>query len=217
MRPSSSKEFTHIRDFKHIITSTMASSNPRNETQVSTGLPGITRHITGHSPSGKAIIESSEPGKWDSLFDEKLAFDVLYTTSEMPVDLNDNTDLSTHNELTASGTIGLVRPNGTVCRMVDFGPGTPGLMHRTQSLDYGVVIEGEVEMELDDGVKRVLKRGDVAVQRATIHAWKNTSQTEWARMFFVLQDCQKLMIDGKEIGEDVSQAGKEGEGLAEKK
>ena len=195
----------------------MASPNPPNPTQVSTGLPGITRHITSHSPSGKAIIETSEPGKWASLFDDKMGFDVLYTTSEMPVDLNDNKDLSTHNELAASGKIGLVSPNGTVCRMVDFGPGTPGLMHRTQSLDYGVVIEGEVEMELDDGVKRVLRRGDVAVQRATIHAWRNTSQTEWARMFFVLQDCRKLIIDGKEIGEDVSQAGEESKGLAERK
>lgn len=195
----------------------MAAQNPQNETQVSTGLPGINRHITGHDSSGKAIIESSEPGKWDSLFDNKMAFDVVYTTSEMPVDLNANKDLTTHNDLVSSGKLGLVRPNGTVCRMVDFGPSTPGLMHRTQSLDYGVVIEGEVEMELDNGVKRILRRGDVAVQRATIHAWRNTSQTEWARIFFVLQDCQKLLIDGKEVGEDVSQAGKESGGLAGKK
>ena len=145
-----------------------------------------------------------------------MAFDVLYTTSNFPVNMNDNADLKTHNELVAQGKLGLVQPRGTVCRMVDFGPKTDAVMHRTQSLDYGIVIEGEVEMELDDGVKRVLKRGDVAVQRGTIHAWRNMSQTEWARMFFVLTDSQKLLVNGKELGEDVSSAGEESAGLAAK-
>ena len=145
-----------------------------------------------------------------------MAFDVLYTTSDFPVNMNDNADLKTHNSLMAQGRIGLVQPGGTVCRMVDFGPKSEPLMHRTQSLDYGIVIEGTVEMELDDGVKRVLKRGDVAVQRGTIHSWRNMSETEWARMFFVLQDSQKLLINGKELGEDVSSAGEETAGLSAK-
>lgn len=71
-------------------------------------------------------------------------------------------------------------------------------MHRTQSLDYGVVIEGEVEMVLDDGVSTVMGRGDVAVQRGTSHGWRNVSKTEWARMFFVLQEyvlCHFFFID----------------------
>lgn len=71
--------------------------------------------------------------------------------------------------------------------MVDIAPGNEALMHRTQSLDYGIVIEGEVELVLDDGVSTVMRRGDVAVQRATSHGWRNVSGTEWARMFFVLQ------------------------------
>lgn len=79
-------------------------------------------------------------------------------------------------------------------------------MHRTQSLDYGIVLEGEVEMWLDDGTKQVMRRGDVAVQRGTSHGWRNTSETEWCRMFFVLQDCQKVEVGGKSLGEDVSHA-----------
>ena len=79
-------------------------------------------------------------------------------------------------------------------------------MHRTQSLDYGIVLEGEVEMWLDDGTKQVMRRGDVAVQRGTSHGWRNTSETEWGRMFFVLQDCGKVEVGGKELGEDVSNA-----------
>ena len=90
--------------------------------------------------------------------------------------------------------------------MVDIAPGSKPLLHRTQSLDYGVVIEGEVEMILDEGVGRVMRRGDVAVQRGTNHGWRNLSGTEWARMFFVLQDCERVVVGGREMGEDVSGA-----------
>lgn len=51
-------------------------------------------------------------------------------------------------------------------------PGLLSPMHRTVSLDYGVVLEGEVELVLDSGETRVLKRGDVAIQRGTCHAWR---------------------------------------------
>ena len=76
-------------------------------------------------------------------------------------------------------------------------------MHRTQSLDYGIVIEGSVEMLLDDGSSTLLQRGDIAVQRATMHAWRNPSETEWTRMVFVLQDCKAFEIGGKKMGEDL--------------
>lgn len=46
-------------------------------------------------------------------------------------------------------------------------------MHRTTSLDYGIVLEGEVELILDSGERRAMKAGDIAVQRATMHAWRN--------------------------------------------
>ena len=57
-------------------------------------------------------------------------------------------------------------------------------MHRTMSLDYGVVLQGEVELLLDSGEVRLLAAGDVAVQRGTMHAWRNSR------------------IDGKALGEE---------------
>lgn len=66
--------------------------------------------------------------------------------------------------------------------MVDFGPGSEPLMHRTQSLDYGVVLEGSMEMIPDSGETKLMHRGDVVVQRGTMHTWKNVGTTEWARM-----------------------------------
>lgn len=132
-----------------------------------------------------------------------MGFNVVYTTSEFPPSLNSDTDIERHDKLLASGNLGLVNGGGTVCRIVDFAPGFDCMMHRTQSLDYGVVLEGSIELVLDSGERQLMHRGDVAVQRATMHAWENPSKTEWARMLFVLQDCQKLVLNGQELREDL--------------
>jgi hypothetical protein len=132
-----------------------------------------------------------------------MGFNVVYTTSEFPASLNNDADLKKHDELSATGKLGLVNKNGTVCRIVDFAPGFDCMMHRTQSLDYGVVLEGSIELVLDSGERQLMHRGDVAVQRATMHAWRNPSTTEWARMLFVLQDCQMLVLGGQTMKEDL--------------
>lgn len=69
-------------------------------------------------------------------------------------------------------------------------------MHRTNTLDYVFVIDGELELSLDSGEKRILKRGDVCVQRAAMHAWKNLSGTEIARFGAVC-----LGIEGAELNQ----------------
>ena len=63
-------------------------------------------------------------------------------------------------------------PDGTIFRILEFAPGLAARNHRTDSIDYIVVLSGEIEMELDDTVVR-LKAGDVMVQRGTIHNWVN--------------------------------------------
>lgn len=192
----------------------MANPRPPNEGQLSSGLPGVTHYITGHdSSTSKAIVQSTRPGSWVPVLKGANGFDVVYTTSEFPASLNGDKDLKAHDELMSSKKLGLVSPNGTVCRIVDFAPGAEPLMHRTQSLDYGVVLEGTMEMSLDSDEISLLHRGDVAVQRATMHGWRNSSKTDWARMLFVLQDCQAVVIDGKSLGEDLSHAKDAGENI----
>ena len=177
-------------------------SRPPSENQASP-LAGTTTYLTGHDPkTGHAIVHSSRPPAWKPYENNVMGMGVVYTTS-FPANLTDDTDIATHDKLLSSEKLGLVNPGGTVCRTVDFSPGYECMMHRTQSLDFGIVVEGEVEMVLDSGEVRVMKRGDVAVQRATMHAWRNTSETEWARMIFVLQDCQKPLVGGKALGEDL--------------
>ncbi len=175
--------------------------------QISDLRPIIT-HFTGHNQDGKGIIQESRPATWSIYDDNKMAFNVAYTTSQMPVDLVDDADIKRHNEVVNPNReppLGLVNKNGTVCRVVDFSPGYVSLMHRTVSLDYGVVLEGEIELLLDaeDQAPQRMGRGDVAVQRGTMHAWKNPSKTEWARMLFVLQDSKELKVNGQILKEDL--------------
>lgn len=115
--------------------------------------------------------------------------DVLYSTTTFPVDLKDNKEIKDHKDQPTPFPIELV--NGSVARPIDYAPGVELPMHRTNSLDYGVVLEGENTLILGDaetGPRRVMKRGDVSVQRATDHAWKNNRSTEWARILYILLD-----------------------------
>lgn len=186
----------------------MSSSKPEfRETNKQSPLPVVQRHITGHNQDGQAIFHSSQPGAWANM-GPSLDFNVVYTTSVPKPSMNDDKDISAHESVMDSGKLGLVHPNGSVCRMVDFGPSTADahakpIMHRTESLDYGIVLEGEVECVLDSGEVRLMKRGDIAVQRGTMHAWRNASSTDWARIIFVLLAAEKVNVGGKELGADV--------------
>jgi quercetin dioxygenase-like cupin family protein len=169
--------------------------------------PDPTVVVTAHNPAGKAIVQSSTVEEAKSYKGMRVSHSLLYTTSEFPADLNNDKDVKLHEQIKASGKLNIVNPNGTVIRIVNFAPHHASMMHRTQSLDYGVVLEGEIIMELDDGSQTLLRKGDVAVQRATMHTWKNPSESEWARMLFVLQDCQPLSIGGQRLKEDLGHVG----------
>jgi len=80
--------------------------------------------------------------------------------------------------------IGTTIPGGSVFRVVEYSPGVVPRNHRTDSIDYAVVISGEIEMEMDGTVVQ-LKAGDVLVQRGTIHNWINNG-TQKCVIAFVL-------------------------------
>ncbi|KAJ4343763.1 hypothetical protein N0V87_000044 [Didymella glomerata] len=165
-------------------------------------LPSLKRFITTHDPATKKAVFSDvvdETVKWDKI--PTAAFGLPFVTKGHPVDLNNDADLKVYTPFLEKAP-GLVTSGGTVLRFVDMEPGATSPMHRTVSLDYGVVIEGAVELVLDSGETRVLNRGDVAIQRGTMHAWKNMSQTNWARMMYVLQESKQVEINGETLKED---------------
>ena len=181
----------------------MASqSRPPTSGQLAKDLPGITAFITGHDPStGATTIQERRPAAWRPIDHGGMGFVEAYTTSEFPASLNKDTDIVKHDEKMRAGKMGIVSPRGTVLRYVDFAPGFESMMHRTRSLDYGIVLEGTIELILDSGEKQVLQRGDCCIQRGTNHAWRNPSETEWTRVVYILQDCAAVEAGGEKLKE----------------
>ena len=83
-------------------------------------------------------------------------------------------------------------PNGTRFTINDIPPGNTPVMHRTETIDYVIVLRGDIEMDTDDSTIK-LTAGDVLIQRGTNHAWANRG-TETARIAFVLIDAEPLGI-----------------------
>ena len=115
---------------------------------------------------------------------------VIWTTEGFPVD--------NHGGADASGRkVGTTLDNGTVFRVVSFGPGVTPRNHRTDSIDYAIVLSGEIDMDLD-GTNVHLKAGDVIVQRGTIHNWFNRG-TEPCVIAFVLIAAHAAVAGGKTL------------------
>ena len=113
----------------------------------------------------------------------------MWSTFETPADIPIGADV----EDLGARILGTAPPeNGTRFTINDIPPGRSGLMHRTETLDYAIVLAGEVEMVMDDS-SVMLKAGDVVIQRGTNHAWVNKG-SEPARIAFVLIDAKPLGI-----------------------
>ena len=115
---------------------------------------------------------------------------MVWTTESFPVDNTGDADQGLRQ-------VGTTLNIGTVFRVVEFGPGVAPRNHRTDSIDYAVVISEEIAMELDDTVVQ-LKAGDVLVPRGTIHNWVNRG-TEPCVMAFVLIDAKPVEVGGKTL------------------
>jgi quercetin dioxygenase-like cupin family protein len=91
-------------------------------------------------------------------------------------------------------------PHGTKIRINSFPPGVVSPVHRTQSVDYGIVIDGEMVLVLDDGAETTLCPGDVVIQRGTSHRWENRGGKP-AQMVFVLVDAEFTAALASSLGE----------------
>jgi quercetin dioxygenase-like cupin family protein len=124
------------------------------------------RVVTGHDGNGKAVVRIDDVGANKRSGRENMVAQVIWTTDDLPVDFAED------GEDKGARQIGTTIPGGSVFRVVQFDPGVAPRNHRTDSIDYAVVMSGEIDMEMDDTVVH-LKAGDVLVQRGTIHNWVN--------------------------------------------
>lgn len=155
----------------------------------------IRRIVTGHGIQGLATIRSDCTFRTEPIAIGGADFALLWTTTTVPADNNDETD---GREREAGLTIN----QGSVIRFVDFEPNCVSPMHRTNSIDYGIVLDGQIELELDGGERVVVGPHSVIVQRGTNHLWRNPSATEWARVAFVLIEAPAYLHEGQPLPED---------------
>ncbi|MDA0240833.1 MAG: cupin domain-containing protein [Proteobacteria bacterium] len=125
----------------------------------------IRRVVTGHDDAGKATIKYDEISTNVTSGRPGQAAAVIWTTDRSPANNTGETD-------EALLPVGTTHPGGSVFRIVEYQPGVSPRNHRTDSVDYAVVMSGEIDMGIDDETVH-LKAGDVLVQRGTIHNWVN--------------------------------------------
>ncbi|UGS35301.1 hypothetical protein DSM104329_01688 [Capillimicrobium parvum] len=158
------------------------------------------RVITGHDAEGRAIVVADEAVPGAGLAEDDGRTDAvffnLWATHEMPVD---NSGAALERQRAGSATTILGTGRGSVLRIGVLAPGVRSPMHRTQSLDYGILLEGECDLELDGGDVRTLTAGDVVVQRGTNHVWHNRSDAP-CRFAWILLDAEPVTVDGQELG-----------------
>lgn len=82
-------------------------------------------------------------------------------------------------------------------------PGASSPMHRTHSIDYGIVLSGEIELELDNNKYKKVGEQEIIVQRGTIHKWRNSSKTKICRLLFVLIEAKPFVVDGQPLPEEM--------------
>ena len=170
----------------------------------------VRRIVTGHDETGKAVvvIDGAAPNQRVRAA-TGLVSTLLWVTEESPVDIASNADRADRPSPVAPP------PKGSILRVVDFPPAgdTSGISneamlkemgidhghggkparhaftHRTKSVDYAFVLEGEIDMLLDDSEVH-MKTGDIMVQQGTNHAWVNNSD-KVCRIAFVLIDADE--------------------------
>jgi quercetin dioxygenase-like cupin family protein len=154
--------------------------------------PSIRRVVTGHDDQGKAIIKIDEVCTHFMEARPNGFSCNIWTTDTQPSDNSGQAD----NGL-RSGKFTTIA-NGTVFRVLDFRPGVQQRVHRTDSVDYIVVMSGEIDMELETGEEIHLKAGDVMVQRGTVHNWINRG-TESCVMAVILIHANPVQAGDKTL------------------
>jgi len=151
----------------------------------------VRRVVTGHDTSGRAVVKIDEVSKNVISNRPGASACVVWTTDSIPADNSGEGDAA----LRKTGT---TLPGGTVFRVVEFSPGVSPRVHRTDSIDYAVVISGEIDMELEKGKEVHLKAGDVLVQRGTVHNWINRGSVPCV-IAFSLIDAKPVTAGGKRL------------------
>jgi quercetin dioxygenase-like cupin family protein len=149
----------------------------------------IRRVITGHDDKNVAKVILEGPATNTKTPREGVASTLMWCSDATPADIS----IGEKIEDLGARILGTAPPeNGSRFIVMEFAPGVVSEMHRTETIDYIVMLDGEIDMDMDDSTVK-LRAGDIMVQRGTNHAWVNRSKAP-ARMAIVLLDAKPLGI-----------------------
>lgn len=144
----------------------------------------LRRIVTGYDARGRAIITMDGEPPRRNVRPGGTVSSLIWGSDECPAEVWTDEDFGDRDNVIEPG------PEGSWFRIVDFPAGAPGRMHRTETVDYAICMQGECDMEMDDGLTVTVRAGDILVQQATNHSWINRG-TETCRIAFVLIDSKE--------------------------
>jgi mannose-6-phosphate isomerase-like protein (cupin superfamily) len=156
----------------------------------------VRRVVTGHDAKGKAVVASDER---ITAVSRRIGANItgceIWSTDRMPVDNSEAAG--------AAQRAGFVKRynyvgtgQGTTIRITEWAPGHARFTHRTETVDYAIVLSGEIDLELENDEVVHLKPGDVVVQRGTTHTWLNRGSVP-AVTAFILIDAKPAEVNGE--------------------
>ncbi|KAK2069153.1 hypothetical protein P8C59_003757 [Phyllachora maydis] len=173
-------------------------------------LPPVRRIVTGHDSVGQAIFEADD---LLTAFDSRRAVAAVTKRKQEAHTARNPGESGIINLFRTDGfpapvqgpwtevngkAIPLCAHDGTTLRVVDLPPGYASPMHRTQSVDFCVVLAGEVVLEVSNNAEKTVRAGEVCVLRGTMHAWHNRTTTI-ARVLVFLVPAEPIEVNGEAL------------------
>jgi quercetin dioxygenase-like cupin family protein len=162
----------------------------------STQLPDARLVVTGHTPDGTSVFTSDDiRSPFMPFGPQSVHFTSFHASPSVPA-----------SNIAPYPNLATVLPRcpseGVLFAITDYPPGfSAPMMHRTQSIDYAVVVSGEIVLALDNDDEKTVKAGEFIVQRGTNHAWHNRTEAP-CRVVFVTVGTEKIVLeDGKVLEE----------------
>lgn len=156
----------------------------------------VRRVVTGHDANGKAVVASDER---ISAVPRRIGANItgceMWSTDRMPVDNSEQAGIAQlAGFVTRYNYVGTGQ--GVAFRITEWAPGHARFTHRTETVDFAILLSGEIDMELDEGEVVHLKTGDVVIQRGTVHTWVNRGSVP-AVTAFILIDARAAEVNGE--------------------
>ncbi|KAE8444209.1 hypothetical protein EG329_000806 [Mollisiaceae sp. DMI_Dod_QoI] len=160
-------------------------------------LPAPRLITTTHAADGTSIFAGDEEVKQFFPFGPNATgFSTFHSSDKVPAS-------NTAPLPQLANTLPRCPPTGVVFGISDIPPGHQAPMHRTLSLDYGIILSGEIVLRLDGGEEKIVKAGEFVIQTGVNHEWINRGK-EVCRFAYVMVGSEKIVLeDGKALEQTV--------------